>query len=70
MHPEKVWIVLVILAAILIGANLLMFAVARGMRGFHIDIGKSARDFTKPWQKEDDGLAELNRRVKDLKKDE
>ena len=27
MHPEKIWIVLVILAAVLIGANLLMLGM-------------------------------------------
>jgi hypothetical protein len=70
MHTERIWIVLLVLALIIIGSNLLMLAAARGMRGFHIDLGKSARDFTKPWQKEDDGLAELSQRVKDLKKDE
>jgi len=67
MHPENIWIVLIVLAAILIGSNLLMIAAARGMRGFHIDLGKSAHDFTKPWKKEDDGLAELSQRVQDLK---
>lgn len=70
MHPEKIWIVLIILAAILIGSNLLMFALARGFKDVHIDLNKSVRNFTRPWQKEDDGLAELSQRVKDLKKDE
>jgi hypothetical protein len=67
MHTDRIWIVLLILAAILIGSNLLMFAMARGLRGTHIDFGKSFRDFTQPWKKEDEGLAELNQRIKDLK---
>jgi hypothetical protein len=67
MHPEKIWLVLLILILVLAGSNLLMFAIARGFRGFHIDPGKSVRDLTKPWQKEDDSLAELSQRVKELK---
>jgi hypothetical protein len=67
MHPEKIWIVLLILVLVLVGSNLIMFAMVRGFRGFHIDLGKNVRDFTKPWQKEDDGLAELSQRVKELK---
>ena len=67
MHTDRVWIVLVILAAVLIGANLLMFAAARGMRGFKGDFFKNYRDATHPWKKEDDGLRELSQRVRDLK---
>jgi len=67
MHPEKIWIVLVILAVVLIGANLLMFAAVRGMRGFKGDFFKSFGDATKPWRKEDEGLLELNKRVRELK---
>ncbi len=70
MHPEKIWIVLLILVLVLVGSNLLMFALARGMRGFHVDVGKGLGNVTKPWQKEDDDLSELSQRVKDLKKDE
>jgi hypothetical protein len=66
MHTEKIWIVLLLLAAILIGSNLLMIAVARGLRGTHIDLGKGFQNFTQPWKKEDEGLAELSQRVKDL----
>jgi hypothetical protein len=67
MHPENIWIVLLILVLVLAGSNLLMFAIVRGFRGFHIDPGKNVRDLTKPWQKEDDSLAELSQRVKELK---
>jgi hypothetical protein len=70
MYPEKIWIVLIILVVVLVGSNLLMFFIARGSSGFHIDVGKNLRDFTKPWQKEDDSLSELSQRVKDLKKEE
>jgi hypothetical protein len=67
MHPEKIWIVLIILAVVLVGANLLMLAAARGMRGFKGDFFKNFGDATKPWKKEDEGLRELNRRVRELK---
>jgi len=65
MHPEKIWIVILILVVVLVGSNLLMFAVARGMRGG--EGFKILGDFSKPWKKEDDGLRELSQRVKDLK---
>jgi hypothetical protein len=67
MHTDRVWIVLVILAVILIGANLMMFAMARGMRGFKSDMFKNFGDSTRPWKKEDEGLRELNKLVHDLK---
>jgi hypothetical protein len=67
MHTERIWIVLVILAAVLIGANLLMLAMARGMRGFKGDVLKNFGDATRPWKKEDEGLRELRQRVRDLK---
>jgi hypothetical protein len=67
MHPEKIWIVLVILAVVLIGANLLMLSAARGMKGFKGNFFKNFGDATKPWKKEDEGLRELSQRVRDLK---
>lgn len=67
MHPEKVWIVLIILAVILIGSNLLMLGMVKGTRGFRMDISRYFGDATKPWKKEDEGLQELSKRVKDLK---
>ena len=70
MHPEKIWIVLVILAAVLIGANLLMLGMLRGMRGYKGDIFKNFGDATKPWKKEDEGLKELSERVRALKSDQ
>ncbi len=67
MHPERIWIVLVILAVVLIGANLLMLGMVRGMRGYKGDIFKNFGDATKPWKKEDEGLRELSQRVRDLR---
>ncbi|MCX6080253.1 MAG: hypothetical protein NTW32_12030 [Chloroflexi bacterium] len=70
MHTDKIWIVLVILAVVLIGANLLMLSMARGMRGFKGDIFKNFGDATKTWKKEDEGLRELSKRVRELKSHE
>ncbi|MEI6290307.1 MAG: hypothetical protein WCP19_07715 [Chloroflexota bacterium] len=67
MHPERVWIALVILAVILLGSNLLMLGMVKGTRGFRMNISKYLGDATKPWKKEDEGLQELSQRVKELK---
>jgi len=70
MHPEKIWIVLVILAAVLLGANLLMLGAARGLRGYKGDVFKNFGDAARPWKKEDEGLKELSERVRLLKSDQ
>ncbi len=67
MHTDRVWIVLVILGTILIGSNLVMLAMARGMRGFKSDIFKNMNASAHPWKKEDEGLRELNKLVHNLK---
>jgi hypothetical protein len=61
------WIVIVILIAVLVGSNLLMFAVVRGMRSGKGELFTPLTDLTRPWKKEDEGLRELSQRVKDLK---
>jgi len=70
MHPEKIWIVLVILAVVLLGANLLMLGAARGLRGYKADVLKNFGDAARPWKKEDEGLKELSERVRALKSDQ
>jgi hypothetical protein len=67
MHSERIWIVLLLLAAILIGANLLMLAMVRGLRAPKGGFFKSFGDATRPWKKEDEGLSELSQRVRALK---
>ncbi len=67
MHPEKIWIVILILVIVLAGSNLMMFAAARGMRGLGRDVFKNIGAATQPWKKEDAGLRELNQRVQALK---
>ncbi|PWH14309.1 MAG: hypothetical protein DDG60_08490 [Anaerolineae bacterium] len=65
MHPENIWIVIVLLVVILAGSNLLMFALVRGWmprkgeKGFW-------QHFTQPWKAQDDSLRELSQRVKQL----
>jgi Sec-independent protein translocase protein TatA len=67
MHPEKIWIVILILVIVLVGSNLMMLAAARGMRGWRGDFFKNFSDASRPWKKEDEGLRELNQRVQALK---
>ncbi len=59
-NPDNIYLVLCILAVILIGSNVLMYAVVRGSRGMNFDwfrhFGKNTRQ---PWAREDEGLKEL-----------
>lgn len=65
MHTDKIWIVLVVLILVLVGSNLIMFSIVKSSKNIHLNF---FQDATKPWKKEDDGLKELNERVKDLNK--
>lgn len=65
MHPENVWIVIVLLIVILAGSNLAMFALARGWSPRKGDKG-FLQGFTQPWKAQDDKLKELSERVKEL----
>jgi hypothetical protein len=59
-HPDRIYLVLCILGAILIGSNLLMYGLVRSSRGMRFDwfkdFGKNARQ---PWSKEDEKLKDL-----------
>jgi hypothetical protein len=59
-NPDNIYLVICILGGILIGSNLLMYAVVRGSRGMNFnwfkEFGKTA---SQPWSKEDEGLKEL-----------
>jgi hypothetical protein len=59
-NPDNIYLVICILGGILIGSNLLMYAVVRGSRGVNFNwfknFGRTARQ---PWSKEDDSLVEL-----------
>ena len=69
-NPDNIYLVICILGAILIGSNLLMYAVVRGSRGMNFDwfkeFGKTARQ---PWSREDDGLKELSKQADKIRKE-
>jgi hypothetical protein len=67
MHSERIWIFLVVLGVIVIGSNLVMLSMVRGMRGFKVDFFKNFKDASQPWKNEDEGLRELSKRVSELK---
>jgi hypothetical protein len=70
-NPDNIYLVICILGAILVGSNLMMYAVVRGSRGMNFnwfkDFGKTARQ---PWSKEDDGLKELAKQADKLRSDQ
>lgn len=68
MNTDNVWIVVVLLLVIIIGANLFMFGIARGFRNIKGSDLNYFSNATKPWKKEDEGLQELSELVKTLKK--
>lgn len=65
MHPENIWIVIVLLILILAGSNLAMFALARGWRPRKGE-QNFLQGFTQPFKAQDDKLKELSQRVKEL----
>lgn len=69
MHPEKIWIVIVLLIVILVFSNLVMFALARGWAPRKGEKG-FLQGFTPPWKAQEDKLKELNERVRQLQGDD
>lgn len=65
MHPENIWIVIVLLVVILVFSNLVMFALVRGWTPRKGEKG-FLQGFTQPWKAQDDKLKELSERVKEL----
>ncbi len=65
MHPENVWIVIVLLVVILVFSNLVMFALVRGWAPRQGEKG-FLQGFTQPWKAQSDQLKELSERVKEL----
>lgn len=65
MHPENIWIVIVLLILILAGSNLAMFALVRGWRTRNGE-KDFLQGFTQPFKAQDDKLKELSQRVKEL----
>ena len=72
MHPEKVWIVIVLVIAILAVSNLAMFAVVRGWtsQGKKGRIEDSFTQLPKSVREQSENLKELSERVKGLNKDD
>jgi hypothetical protein len=73
-NPDNIYLVICLLGAILIGSNLVMYAIVRGSRGMNInwfkEFGRTARQ---PWSKEEQGLQELAReadKIRSSKQDE
>lgn len=69
MHPENIWIVIVLLVVILAGSNLVMFAIARGWMPRRGEKG-FFQNFSQPWKAQNDQLKELSERVKRLEERE
>lgn len=65
MHPENVWIVIVLLVVILVFSNLVMFALVRGWAPRKGEKG-FLQGFTQPWKARNEQLRELSERVKKL----
>ncbi len=72
MHPDKIWIVIILVVVILVFSNLAMYALVRGWtpRKDDKDLRQQFRDLTNPWKAQDDKLKELSQRVKELKADD
>ncbi len=65
----NIYLVVLLILAIVIFANLAMFAAVRGSRGIKFDWLNTTKDgFSQPFKKEDDQLNELRKRVDDLSK--
>ena len=68
MNTDNVLLVVLLVIGIVVLANLAMFAMVRGSRGMNMDWFKNMRgSFGQPFQKEDDSLDELHKRVEELK---
>jgi hypothetical protein len=69
MNTDNVVLVVFLVIAIVVLANLAMFAMVRGSRGMDFDWFKDVRgSFGQPFKKEDDSLDELHKRVEELSK--
>jgi hypothetical protein len=70
-HPERIYLVLCILGAILVGSNALMYGLVRSSRGMRFDWFKNfGRNARQPWSKEEDGLKELARHADRIRADQ
>lgn len=67
MNNDRVYLVILLVVAIVVLSNLLMFAMVRGARHVRLDWFRNARDaLGRPFGREDDSLDELRERVAGL----
>ncbi len=67
----NIYLVVLIILAIIILSNLLMFAAVRGSRGMKFDwLNTTKEGLSQPFKKEDDQLNELRQRVEGLTQDD
>lgn len=63
----NIYLVVLLIIAIIVLSNLLMFTAVRGSKGTKFDwLNNTKGDLSKPFKKEDDQLNELRKRVEDL----
>lgn len=63
----NIYIVILLIFAIVVFANLSMFAAVRGSRGMKINwLNTTKEGISRPFQKEDDQLSELRQQVEKL----
>ncbi len=63
----NIYLVILLIIAIVVLSNALMFAMVRGSRGMKFDwLSKSRKDLSQPFQNENSELNELRQRVKEL----
>jgi len=63
----NIYLVILLIIAIVVFANLLIFAAVRGSRGMKFDWLNTTKDgLSQPFKNEDDQLNELRKRVEDL----
>ncbi|NOY98497.1 MAG: hypothetical protein GXP40_04715 [Chloroflexi bacterium] len=67
MNPDRVYLVIALVIAVVVLANAMMFAMVRGSRGAKMDWLHSTKDtLRQPFKHEDDALDELRKRVDEL----
>ncbi len=67
----NIYLVILLIIAIVLFANLVMFAAVRGSRGMKFDWFNTTKGgLSQPFKKEDDQLNELRKRVEDLSQPE
>jgi hypothetical protein len=66
MNPDRIWIALLVLAALVIGANLLAFGLLRGAKHNDFDVLRRARDSLVKPSSQDAAYDQLRQKVQRL----